>query len=250
MNSLEDSISNSLDSQNSDILPFISYLLQDFWQIGTPFDDIYKLIKNNIKDPSNIKVLDLGCGKGAISIQLAQKFNCKCHGIDGLEDFIEFSKMKSKKLKVDHLTTFTTGDIREEIKKLPKFDLIILGATGPIFENYLIAISKLSSILNENGFIIISDAYSNDNFKYISKNELFNQVNKADFKVIDEIMDNNEIFIEDFNKEYALIEKRSLELINKYPDKKDLFIDFLNGQKEEYDDLKDLTGITFIIARN
>jgi ubiquinone/menaquinone biosynthesis C-methylase UbiE len=67
---------------------------------------------------SNLRVLDLGCGKGAVSVKLAAALKCNCYGIDGISEFIETSKEKAKEYGVDALCCFEVGDIREEVDAL------------------------------------------------------------------------------------------------------------------------------------
>ncbi|MEW5920035.1 MAG: class I SAM-dependent methyltransferase [Bacillota bacterium] len=47
------------------------------------------------------KVLDLACGKGAVSVKLAQAFGCRVHGIDAVKAFIEEANRWAKKYNVE-----------------------------------------------------------------------------------------------------------------------------------------------------
>ena len=124
-NNLEKSVTNSLDGKNENLYPYFSYLLQDLWEIGASPAVIIKLLKNHA-DPENLlQVLDLGCGKGAVSIQLAQHFNCHCLGIDAYSDFIESADEYAEKHQVRDKCTFKVGDI---MRILGIFFWIIIGA--------------------------------------------------------------------------------------------------------------------------
>ena len=91
---LEESMILSLDGKDKNILKYVPYILQDFWEIGTSADDVISVIKKYKKDYSNLNVLDLGSGKGAVSIKIASDLKCKCLGIDGMDEFIIFSNNK------------------------------------------------------------------------------------------------------------------------------------------------------------
>jgi len=84
MKTLEESIVAGMDCQNTAIVPFLPYILQDFWTLGTPPEIVINFIKKHCKNYPNLNVLDLGCGKGAVSVKLAAALKCNCHGIEGI----------------------------------------------------------------------------------------------------------------------------------------------------------------------
>jgi len=112
-----------------------------YWEIGADPEAIKKLIKKHCNNLAELKVLDLGCGKGAVSVKLSQEFGCISHGIDAIPEFVEFARQKASELKVNHLCKFETGDIREKVKELSGYDIAILGAIGPIFGDYFSTLS-------------------------------------------------------------------------------------------------------------
>ena len=144
-------------------------------------------------DYTNLKILDLGCGKGAVSIQMAEEFNCKCLGIDAIPEFIDYAKNKAKEFKVDHLCEFEVNDIRKRIETLPQFDVIILGSIGPVFGDYYKTLSTLSKNLKQNGIIIIDDGYIEDDSDFShplmqKKSAILNQIKESGMQLIDEII--------------------------------------------------------------
>lgn len=42
-----------------------------------------------------MKILDMGCGKGFVTISLAREFKCPCHGIDAMPVFIYEAEQKA-----------------------------------------------------------------------------------------------------------------------------------------------------------
>jgi 2-polyprenyl-3-methyl-5-hydroxy-6-metoxy-1,4-benzoquinol methylase len=64
---LEKSIVESLDGPITEIFPYLPYILQDIWEIGADPDTMLQIIDRNI-EKRPLKILDLGCGKGAISM--------------------------------------------------------------------------------------------------------------------------------------------------------------------------------------
>jgi len=253
---IEESIITAMDGKDTTLVKYLPYILQDFWHIGTPPQEIIKIIKKYKTDYPNLNVLDLGSGKGAVSINIAIELKCKCFGIDGINDFVIFSNNKSKEYSVNNICTFETDDIRTRIKTLRKYDIIILGAIGAVFGNYYETLSQLENNLEKDGLIIVNDAYVEDdsNKSYtniLTKSELLKQINNAGMELIDiitedELQDVNE----EFENEFENIQKRCLELIEKYPENKALFTDYITKQKREYEILSnEIISAIFVIKK-
>jgi Methyltransferase domain. len=253
MKTLEESIAAAMDvQQDTELIPFLPYIFQDFWELGTSPEMVIDLIQKNCKNYSSLHILDLGCGKGAVSIRLAVALKCNCHGIDGIPGFIEFAKMKAKEYGVEALCRFEAGDVRTKIQELGKYDVIILGATGSIFSDYPTALTTLSKHLADNGIIIIEEAYIDDasSFQhppYLLRRELLKQFEQAGMELIDETSCNYSE-IADMDNELENISKRCHELKMKYPEKAALFENYILNQASENDILEnDLSGSTMVL---
>ena len=95
ISSVEKSVVLALDGTDSNLFPYLPYILQDLWELGTSPEVVLNLVKKHTTNQSNLKILDLGCGKGAVSIKLAKELNCQCHGIDAVKEFIDEAKNKA-----------------------------------------------------------------------------------------------------------------------------------------------------------
>ena len=238
MKSIEESVVIAMDGTDIELFPFIPYILQDSWEIGADPEVIIRLIIKHKENIPNLRVLDLGCGKGAVTVKIAHKLNCLCHGIDALGDFIDYAKKKAIEYHVDHLCRFEVGDIRERITKLPVFDIIILGAIGPVFGDYFSTLTKLSACLDPVGIFIIDDGYientSDYNHPLILKQEIIHkQIESSGMKLIDEVIIPRNSIKDSDDYIFENLEKRCKELIIKLPCKKHLFENYIKKQKEE-----------------
>lgn len=255
MKTIEESVVISMDGSDKDLFPFLPYILQDIWEIGADPDAIIKLIRKYCTNINELKVLDLGCGKGAVSVKVSQKIGCTCYGIDAIPEFVEFAQQKATEYKVNHLCIFETGDIREKVKDLPGYDVVILGATGPVFGDYYSTLSTLAKCINENGIFIIDDAYIDEDSDFIhplmfKKSEIVEQIEKAGMELVEnDIMDRNEIVNSD---EYIFekLKKRCHQLIEKHPNIQNLFLDYIRKQEIENDVLENkVVGTTLVIKK-
>ena len=254
---IKQSITNSLDGGNEGLYPFFSYLLQDIWEIGASPDVILSIIKKNIPESNQnrLKIVDLGCGKGAVSIKLAKELQCSVLGIDAYSEFIKVANKYTEEHDVKEYCEFLTGDIRTKIIELKDYDVAILGSISPIFGNFTNTLKRVKECIIKSGFIIWDDAYYIDKLKlgsdeYLSKNELLDQINESGFKIVDEYIYSCEEMKESNTIIYDFIENRAAELIKKFPEQKRLFEDYLEAQRLENDVLENqVKNVTWLLAQ-
>jgi ubiquinone/menaquinone biosynthesis C-methylase UbiE len=102
MKTLEESVVTAMDGSDKELFPYLPYILQDLWEIGANPDTIIRLIAKYFSKYPDLKVLDLGCGKGAVSINIAKNLGCYCYGIDAVPDFLRKSlEMTSQDISND-----------------------------------------------------------------------------------------------------------------------------------------------------
>jgi ubiquinone/menaquinone biosynthesis C-methylase UbiE len=255
MISIEESVVFAMDGSDKELFPFLPYILQDIWEIGADPEAIILLIRKYCNNISQLKVLDLGCGKGAVSVKVSHELGCTCYGIDAISEFVKFAQQKATEYRVNHLCVFELGDIREKVKSLSGYDVVILGAIGPVFGDYFSTLSSLAKCINENGIFIIDDAYISDSSDFIhplmfKKSEILLQIEKAGMELVEnDIMDRN-VIVDSDDYIFDNLKKRCQELIEKYPNKQNLFLDYIRKQEIENDVLENkVIGTTLVIKK-
>ncbi len=256
MKTLEESVAIAMDVKDKEILPYLPYILQDFWEIGADPKTMISMIRKHTAGNKNLKILDLGCGKGSVSVKIAAECGFECHGIDAIPEFIEFAKGKAEEYNVADLCKFEITDIREAIKNLSTYDVIILGAIGQVFGDYKTTLTLMDKILKDDGILIIDEGYTEEDSDFshsqvFSKKEIINQIESAGMALIDMVLghDDEKLF-ENYNNEYNQLAKRCLELAEKHPDKAKIFLDYIKIQEEEYENLKSgITTATMVVKR-
>ena len=258
---LEECIISVMELTDKALIKYLPYIFQDHWELGTSSKEIIEIIKKHKANYSSLNILDLGSGKGAISIKIASELGCKCFGIDGIYDFVNFSNNKAIEYSVNNLCKFETNDIRNRIKTMGKYDIILLMAIGPILGNYYETLTQLSSHLNDDGLVIIDDGYVENNCKkdYPNKDypnvfqekEINEQVNRAGMEIIEKITINEISGTEEkYETDFKNIQMRCMELVEKYPKNKDLFLSYVDRQKREYEILNnEIVPAIFVIKK-
>lgn len=152
------SIADSLET-DPQLLPDMPFLLQDLWSLGSSVAIIIDALKRLPLDPERTHMLDLGCGKGALSVQVAEKLGFRVLGIDAEPAFLKVAEQQAQKHRVGHLCEFREQDLHQFLIDHHDFDLVILAALGGILGTYRETIAKLRRQIRPGGFIGIDDGY-------------------------------------------------------------------------------------------
>lgn len=62
----EEKLAAALSAETTELLPFLPYILQDFWELGSDPAVMAELINKHISLSESTRILDLACGKGAV----------------------------------------------------------------------------------------------------------------------------------------------------------------------------------------
>ena len=252
----QQSIASSLEADTK-ILCYMPYLLQDLWVLGSAIDQIINIFTTIPLEKKSTKVLDLGCGKGAVSINIASKFGYKIVGVDAMPEFLKEAKNKAVDLGVSKLCTFVEQDILDFTKQSNNFDVVILASLGGILGTIKDTVKILRTQVKPGGYIIIDDGYLKQGVKldrmgyehYKSYRETITDLTFFNDNLISEISTTK--LSKEINDEYiGHIEKRIAELAVKYTDLKTDFMNYLELQKEECDVLEnEIEGIIWVLEK-
>lgn len=256
---VEQKLAGSLTAETTDLIPYLSYLLQDIWELGSSPRDMARLIKENIDFSSKTKVVDLGCGKGAVSIPLCRELGVRVWGMDLIPEFIAEARAKAREEGVSHLCEFQVQDINESVKNLWDFDIAILGAVGDVLGDPAETLAKLKQVVRSGGYILIDEAYlagdpedvRYQNYDYLPLSQWELLFQELGLEKIAQLTgeDTSELeAVNDYNN--RVIRKRAEELAEKYPEKRTIFEGYVKSQELECEDLYDvIVGVTWLLKR-
>ena len=111
---------------------------------------IVNLVKNNFKN-KDIKILDLGCGSGEITLSLA-KLGYSGDALDNSKSMLAICK---KKL-LNYNWNFYTAEAQETKLTDNTYDLIIASGLIEYYPNDAILMKEINRLLKRNGYLIIN----------------------------------------------------------------------------------------------
>ena len=255
-NDSQKSVADSLEAELK-LLPYMPYLLQDMWAMGCSLNQIMDLIANLNLPAGAVKVLDLGCGKGALSVQIAAKFGYNVTGVDAMPEFLKVAEEKFIEYKVTTLCTFIKEDILNYATDSHDFNIVILASLGGIFGSNKHTVEKLRTQVYPGSYIIIDDGYLKKKDALNRKGYLHYRNYKDTVKELTSFNDDliSEISTTEFSKklnaEYLeVIEKRCSELITQHPQMENKLKSYLDLQRKECEILNDeLEGMIWVLQK-
>ncbi len=141
-----------------ELLPHIPELLADYWALGSYPDLIVEVLRSVSLPPATTRVLDLGCGKGAVSITLAQELGFQAIGVDAFEPFIDEANARAAELGVSSLCQFVCDDLREVLLAAAGFDVVIYASVG-VLGALSHCVAQLRECVRTGGYMLIQDGY-------------------------------------------------------------------------------------------
>lgn len=250
-------LARSLTAETADLLPYLPYLLQDFWELGSSPRQMISLIKKHIPMTEQTRILDLACGKGAVSVKLAQALNVQVTGIDLTPEFIDYAQQKAQAWQVSTLCRFIVGDVNQAAKTEKNYDIVIFGAAGNVLGTPQETLVKLAGTIKPNGHILIDEAYLTDtvtneavkykNYEYFTHEQWLNLFAATGLTVVEEASVNEDY---DFDTDNQAIARRADELIARHPEKRLMFESFVQSQLNECADLENnIVGVTWLLQK-
>lgn len=227
----------SLDIIDAEIEEHIPYILQDLWDLGSMPEYVNELL-TNFADVSKIKkVVDFGCGKGAVLTQLAKKFNFNGTGIDIVPEFINEANQYAIKEGVNERINFITGDLLILHKNFTNQDLVIYGHDTEVLGDVFESLIELRKCVSSHGWIVFEIAftpYSKDKIEGIPhEDELKIHLKESGLKTVASLYWDIKDIQKVNHRNNTLIKTRIEQLINKYPQDKELFEAYMQNQLDE-----------------
>lgn len=240
---------SSLDLTSDELERHIPELLKGLWELGSMPEYIIELIDRN--DPGKVKdVIDLGCGKGAVLVKIAKRFDIKAIGIDIVPDFIEEANQYAKRHAVAGKIIFKAEDLTEAVKTTPKQDIVIYGYDSEILGDLDNTLKQLTNFIKADGYILLEFMFAAQSTEgMLGENEMLKIIEQSGFLLLDRI-DWNRERLKQINRENTeIIRKNVNDLVSRYPDKEEIFNEYLQNQIDECKELENDYSCTTLLLK-
>ena len=250
-----DKLAKSLTADTTDIIPFLPYLLQDLWELGSSGQEMLVLLRRYIPITTSFTALDLGCGKGAVSVTLAKALGIHFKAIDLIGDFIREACEKAAEYGVDGLCEFAVGDIKQAVRSERNYDLAIFGAVGDVIGDRAETLRAIMSAIRPGGYILLDDGYrlADDDSTLLFDGEY------PTLTEWQELYEKSGLLLLAYSpaedrpnddRDFECISQRAQELIREYPQHREMFEHYAQNQRDEYADLAQrVIGVTFLLQK-
>lgn len=242
----------SLTADNIELLPYLPYLLQDIFELGSSPADMEELLRANTDIGPWYRVLDLACGKGAVSLYLAAKFGCSVKGIDFMRDFVDEANRHATEKFLDRLCVFEWQDANISVDCERGYDLVILGAAGNILGKLNQTIHKLRQTVRRGGYLLIDDAYTSDHERtpYHTWQNWLDAFSNNNVKYVAHKTFAGDKLEQINSTNQQMIIRRAEELKHQHPELTELFDNYVHSQQNEIDELEgDLIPLTWLLVK-
>lgn len=234
-----------------EIMPFVPELLQDLWELGSDPDLIVQWLgEQGLAERA--RILDLGCGKGAVAIAVAQALGCRVDGVDAMPAFVDIARRQAVKLGVHDLCTFGVGDLRDTVRRARHYNAVLLLSVGVLGSPAEI-VGDCRRCVPPGGLMIIDDAYLRQDAavdfpgyqQLATRDETLRQLTSHGDHVIHEHTVPVEAVRAQNRKYTRWIERRAEQLAVRHPEHADAFVAYVAKERQECEILE--TAVACVI---
>jgi cyclopropane fatty-acyl-phospholipid synthase-like methyltransferase len=148
-------VASALDASPR-LVPFLPELLADLWDLGSSPRLVSGWLGALGLPTGSTSVLDLGCGKGAVSLTLARDLDFRARGVDLFEPFVREARGRAAEWGLSGQCRFETGDLRVVARSTTGHDVVVyasVGVLGPLDE----CVATLRQCVREGGFMVVDE---------------------------------------------------------------------------------------------
>lgn len=258
MRSEEEMIAYALEIDPS-LLPFVPELLADLDELGSDAELIAKVLGDLDLTAASV-VVDLGCGKGAASVEIAEVLGCRVVGIELFEPFVRICEALAHERGVSDRCEFRHGDILKLAEIAGPFDAAVFAALGDTLGGLDATIRAVRRYVRPGGYLVISDVFLKDGGSagfpgfenYADRPETRRLLESCGDIVVREVRESAEEAVDsDEAMESELIRRRAHELAGRHPELADALLGFATFQAEANEYIaKNLIGAIWVLRRS
>jgi hydrogenase maturation protease len=236
----------------------IPELLADFYDLGGFPDQIVELLRPLDLPGPETRVLDLACGKGAVSIALAEELGFRVHGIDLMQAFVEEAAQRARQKGITKLCHFERGDIREAVHRSEGHDAVLLISVGYVLGDMAETVAELRRTVREGGYIVVDDAFLAPDAAVdfpgyehcLSHEEMIARLTAHGDEIVTEHVTDPQATKEQNRRYMAWIESRARDLAARHPEHEAALDAYLCKERAEIEILEnDVVSATWVLRK-
>jgi SAM-dependent methyltransferase len=142
---------------------YIPELVADLWALGASPERYVESLSALGLRGERVRVLDLGCGKGAAAVTIAGELGVCVTGVDLNERFLAVAEAKAREYGVSRRCRFRRGDMRAFVRTARGFDAAVYASVGTALgSDFTEIVGLLRSCVNSGGYMVIDDGCLKD----------------------------------------------------------------------------------------
>ena len=241
-----------------ELLPYLPELLTDIWALGSSPETVVEWLRSLQLPSGTTRVLDLGCGKGAVSVNLATELGFHIVGIDFFEPFLVDARNKAKELGVEKLCSFECADMFDILNKANGYDIVIYTGVGGVLGSFGQCVLRLRRTVRPGGYMVIDDGYRVTSNKisrpgydhYVFYQETIRQLTSLGDIILREKVVPVYNVKSRHQQETGLIARRVESLSREHPELVNSFFEYLEREKQECEILeRDIAEAMWLLQR-
>ena len=239
------------------LLPYLPELLADLGELGSDAEAITSVL-NDLNLTKSTTVVDLGCGKGAVAVEVAEQLNLNVFGIDLFEPFIDSCRELAESRGVSELCHFIHGDILKLAGKIEPCDIAIFAALGDVLGPLDQTVSVIRQYTKPGGYMVISDGFikagGSSDFpgfeQYAEHAEMIARLTACGDTLVSEIIEADDCDRSEHG-EYKMIAARAKAIAARRPEIAVEVLNFAEKQAAEYDFIdENFIGAIWVLKRS
>lgn len=221
-----------------ELLPFLPELLADLDELGSDAEQIAGILRD-VALPDTARVVDLGCGKGAVAIAIASALGLRVLGIELFEPFVAHAAAAAQAAGVSLLCEFRHGDVRTMAEGLPPADVAVFAALGDVLGTPADTMRVVRQYVRPGGYVLLADVFLRDGGsvafpgfeRYRSRAETVRGLTAWGDALVREVLE-DEANEDDGDEDAAAIHRRAMALAERYPEHREQFLAFAAYQTQ------------------
>ena len=145
----------------ADVLPYLKELVADMWALGSTPHVAVDLLRPLNLPAASTRLIDLGCGKGALGITVAKDLGFRVLGVDLCEEFLGEARRIAAEMGVSDLCEFELGDLRDALESGRDFDVAVLASLGGVLGAFDKCVGSIRRAVSPGGYMVIDDGFLN-----------------------------------------------------------------------------------------